>query len=78
MARSSLRRIIRTIREGASGRGMRKLTDADSCDAIRLHAIFDLHSEFRLGIRFDRRFAAKTMLIFFSLYRRFFLDIDVA
>ena len=61
-----------------SGRRLRQLTLARSRDAMRLRAIFDPRFEFRLEVYLDGRFAAETMLIFFSLLRRFFLDIDVA
>jgi len=40
--------------------------------------IFIPRFEFRVQILFEPRFAPEAVLIFFSLGRRFFLDIDVS
>jgi len=43
----------------------------------RLH-LFIAHFEIRVQFLFEPRFVAETVLIFFSLGCRFFLDIDAA
>jgi hypothetical protein len=45
---------------------------------MRSQEVFNQRSELRLEIPFDGRFASEEVLIFFSLGRRFFLDIDVS
>jgi len=55
-----------------------KFDRAHSPSAILSRANFSSRSEFRLGILLSGRFVAESVLIFFSLLCRFFLDIDVS